>query len=116
MLTIRGSSSATSSDLIIVNQDGSDILVSVDIGEDVPGTGPLRGAGNIDAYVTRFPRASVNSIVINAGGGTDYIRIEDSAGRPVQKPSSGAPSFRHVLPANPNPAGKRRERLRNTRL
>lgn len=93
VLTIRGSSSATSSDLIILNQDGSDVLVSVDIGEDVAGTGPLAGAGNIDAYVTRFPRSSVNSIVINGGGGTDYIRIEDSAGRPVQINGEGGNDF-----------------------
>ncbi|CAN5488325.1 hypothetical protein BH09PLA1_BH09PLA1_02220 [soil metagenome] len=90
LLTIRGSDSATSSDLIILDQVGQNLRVTVDIGEDVPGTGPLPGAGNIDGYVSLFPASSINSIVINSGGGTDYIRIESSAGRPVQvNPEAG---------------------------
>ncbi len=82
-LTIRGGQTATSSDLLVVDVSGSDLFITVDVGEDVPGSGALPGAGNLPAYVTRVPISSVSRIVVNGGGGTDYIRIENNAGKPT---------------------------------
>ncbi|MBC8108518.1 MAG: hypothetical protein H7Z14_18175 [Anaerolineae bacterium] len=81
VLTVRGSSSATSSDLLVLDVSGSELVVTVDIGEDVPGSGALPGAGNLGGFVTRVPLSSINSIVVNGGGGNDFIRIERNGGK-----------------------------------
>jgi hypothetical protein len=82
-LTIRGGQSATSSDLIVIDVSGSDLVVTVDVGDDVAGSGALPGAGNLPAYVTRVPLSSITSIVMNGGGARDYLRIERTGGKPV---------------------------------
>lgn len=82
-LTIRGGQSATSSDVIIIDTSGSDLVITVDVGDDVAGSGALSGAGNLPAYVTRVPLASVTSINVNGNGARDYLRIERTGGKPV---------------------------------
>jgi hypothetical protein len=78
-LTIRGGdfheTGGISNDNIVVNVDGSELVVSVNVSNDVPGSRQLSGAGNLPAWVTRFPLAEVNSIVINADAGDDSITI-----------------------------------------
>ncbi len=81
LLTVRGGQSATSSDVIVIDADVNDFIITVDVGDDVAGSGALRGAGNLPAYVTRVPIASVGSITVQGRGGTDFIRIERNAGR-----------------------------------
>lgn len=79
-LTIRGgdfhnSGTATSNDVITINRDGVDLVVSVDVSNDIPGTRHLAGPGNLPAWTTRFPASAVNSIVVEAGNGNDTIRV-----------------------------------------
>src|SRR6185295_15355735 len=53
-------------------------LVSVDIGNDIGGTGPT------DAFESEWTDAQINSIVINAGDGNDDIEVRTlSANEPV---------------------------------
>lgn len=82
-LTVRGGQAATSSDVIVIDTSGGDLLVTVDVGDDVAGSGALPGAGNLPAYVTRVPLSSVDSIVINGGGARDYLRLERIGGKLV---------------------------------
>lgn len=83
VLTVRGGQSATSSDVIVLDVDGGDLVVTVDVGDDVAGSGALAGAGNLPAYVTRVPLSSITSIVVNGGGARDYLRVERIGGKPV---------------------------------
>ena len=88
-LTVRGgdfhnSGAATSNDEIIINRDGTDILVSVNVSNDIPGTRHLPGPGNLPAWTTRFPAADVDSIVVEGDDGDDTIRVYGlSSGTPV---------------------------------
>lgn len=83
VLTVRGHTSATSSDVLIIDTVGSDLLITTDLGEDAPGSGPLPGVGNLGGWITRVPMSSVNSIVVEGGGGTDFIRIERTGGKNI---------------------------------
>jgi len=76
LLTVRGGSGG-SADNITVTRDGGDIVVSVDIGNDVPGTGPT------DAFVTRYTTGQVQSISVLAGDGNDRVTIGADVGVPV---------------------------------
>jgi hypothetical protein len=67
-----------SNDVITVSRQGLGIRVSVDIGNDVPATGTLPGAGNLPAFATDFT-GTVRSIVIESGSGDDTININTSA-------------------------------------
>ena len=86
VLTIRGGE-GNSSDVIRLGnftfQGTEYIAVSVDVGDDVPGTRHLAGAGNLPQWLSSFPAGSVFNIVINGGAGQDFIRIEGNAGKPV---------------------------------
>ena len=86
VLTIRGGE-GNSSDVIRLGsftfQGTQYIAVSVDVGDDVPGTRHLAGTGNLPEWLSSFPAGSVSNIVINGGAGQDFIRIEDNAGKPV---------------------------------
>ncbi len=86
VLTIRGGE-GNSSDVITLGsftfQGTQYITVSVDVGDDVPGTRHLAGTGNLPEWLSSFPAGSVSSIVINGEAGQDFIRIEDNAGKPV---------------------------------
>lgn len=76
-LIVRGRSGNTNSaDDIRVTQSGSTITVSVNIGNDVAGSGHLPGAGNLSAYVATFNAASVNNINVYGGDGNDDILID----------------------------------------
>ncbi len=72
-----------SNDAIEVSRDGNDIVVSVDIGNDIAGTGPNGDASDIPAFVSRFPAAAISSIIIAASDGNDTISIEPQIGIPI---------------------------------
>jgi hypothetical protein len=92
LLTIRGGADNTlinnvnqgpSSDNITITRDGDNIVVSVDVGVDVPGTGTGRALNDQqDAFVSVFGAGQVRSISVLAGGGNDRIVI----GRDVNVP------------------------------
>jgi hypothetical protein len=76
-LLIRGGADA-SADLIDVFRAPFDqIEVSVDVGNDVPGTGPT------DAFLTTYPASLVKSIKIEAGGGADLINVNTNVNLPT---------------------------------
>jgi len=72
-LTIRGV--ANSDDRIIVSRFGSTLTVSVDIGNDVPGSGASSGADNLPAWVSEYSTLQVQRIVINTDSGNDGITL-----------------------------------------
>ncbi len=86
VLTVRGGS-GNSSDVITLSSVSvlglPFITVSIDVGNDVPGTRHLAGAGNLPAWQSTFLAGTISSVVIDGGGGQDFIRIESNAGRPV---------------------------------
>lgn len=59
-----------SDDDIHVSRDGDDLIVSVDVGNDVPGTGPT------DAFISRFPLSKVTQVTIESGDGDDEIVVD----------------------------------------
>jgi hypothetical protein len=77
-LTIRGATGSTNSaDVITVSFiNGDTIRVSVDIGNDTPGTGAFSGAADLPPFVTDFLAIGVTEININAGDGNDTINIQ----------------------------------------
>ena len=77
-LIIRGGQNGLSDDVISITRSGADLIVSTDIGNDTPGTGPNGDASDIPAYVTTFTVAQVNSIRIEAGDGDDSITLDGS--------------------------------------
>ncbi len=81
-LYIRGGEGA-SDDVITVFTSGGNVIVDVDVGADVPGSGSLRGPGNLPAWRGVFPESSVSSIRIDAGAGFDIIRIDNNSGEPT---------------------------------
>jgi hypothetical protein len=71
---VRGG--AGSADVITISSSGaSSITISVDPLNDVPGTGSLPGAGNLPAFVSTYSISDVNSIVVQAGDGSDTINV-----------------------------------------
>jgi hypothetical protein len=74
VLTVRGGLS-NSNDVINVSRQGNEIVVSVNIGNDIAGTGPNGDASDLPAFVSRFPAAGITSIVINGGDGNDSITV-----------------------------------------
>ena len=76
-LTLRGGAGNSNDDFSVVFVDNM-YQVTVDIGTDVAGTGPT------DAFVSLWTDAQVSSIVIEAGGGDDWIEIRTlTSGEPV---------------------------------
>jgi Ca2+-binding RTX toxin-like protein len=74
-LLVRGGDDNDSSDDVInVTRSGGEIAVSVDVGNDVPGTGPT------DAFVTHYAVGDVQSITVNANDGNDSITVEPGLG------------------------------------
>ncbi|HEY6564743.1 MAG TPA: hypothetical protein VIY86_09625, partial [Pirellulaceae bacterium] len=65
----------TSDDVITVSVDGSELVVSVNVSNDIPGTRHLSGPGNLPAWTTRFPLSTVDSIEVDALEGNDAIYI-----------------------------------------
>jgi hypothetical protein len=78
-LVVRGGA-GTSADNITVEMDGAQIVVSIDVGDDVPGTGAVPGAGDLPAFVSRFNSGEIDQIVIEAGGGNDVILLNSIEG------------------------------------
>src|SRR5262249_42731534 len=86
----------TSSDTVTVTTEGGNLVVSVDVGVPVPGTGP---AGPL---TTVLPLGSVSSITAQARAGDDTFYL---AGLPTGVPVSvdgGAGSNRLIGPDAPN--------------
>ena len=82
-LTVRGGADNTiinnvnqgaSSDNVTITRSGDSIVVSVDVGVDVPGTGSGFAANDQqDAFVSIFDAGKVRSINVLAGDGNDRI-------------------------------------------
>lgn len=69
-LLVRGMTGTNNSnDVINISRSGSELVVSVDVGADVAGTGPT---GPLES---RFNIASVSSITINGLDGNDTIKL-----------------------------------------
>jgi hypothetical protein len=77
-VNVRGGAGA-SADKIYISQDGADIVISVDLGDDVAGSWNLSNDGDYPAWTTRIASSEVSSIVVNAGDGNDSIYIYSSA-------------------------------------
>ncbi len=73
-LLIRGGVGG-SDDVITITASGGNLDVSVDIGNDVPGSGPNGDDSPIAAFVSQFPLASVSTITIQSGDGFDTINL-----------------------------------------
>ena len=68
-----------SNDVIGVWFDGLDFNVSVNISNDVPGTGGLPGVGDLGPFVTKYRPFLFNNVTINTGAGTDNLFVENCA-------------------------------------
>src|SRR5262249_13861560 len=68
-LRIRGGYLGTSDDRVTIGRDGNQIVVTVAIGNAVPGTGPA------STLVSRYAVADVHSIVARLGNGNDVVRL-----------------------------------------
>jgi hypothetical protein len=77
-LRIRGLDN--SDDVINVRNESGRLVVSVDLGNDVPGTGADPGPGNLPAWVSEFASADVDSILIEGGSGNDIIQVDSTTG------------------------------------
>jgi Ca2+-binding RTX toxin-like protein len=77
LLVRGGDDNNASADTIILNRAGDNLAVSVDIGNDVAGTGPT------DAFVSSFPVGEVRSIRVNAFDGDDRITLGSGVDLPV---------------------------------
>src|SRR5688572_5566621 len=76
-LTLRGGAGTSADDFSVLETAGG-YQISVNVGNDVAGTGPT------DAFVSTWTDAQVSSIVIDAGGGNDWIEIRTlGANEPV---------------------------------
>jgi hypothetical protein len=87
VLTVRGGDFATgmanSSDTITISRSGNTVTVSVDAGNDVPGTGALPGAGSLPAWVSQYDISQISSITVDAGDGDDAVNVSAQLGLPV---------------------------------
>ncbi|MCX7424007.1 MAG: calcium-binding protein, partial [Planctomycetia bacterium] len=75
-VVVRGGG-AGSSDDIVIRRDGSDLIFSVDLGTDIPSTGPT------DAFETRISMTDVFSILVQTDGGNDRVTLDLSGGEIV---------------------------------
>ena len=90
MLTIQGGNDDTeidnvnqgaSADNISVSRVGNELVVSVDVGVDVPGTGSGQTANDQQpAFVSRFNVADVDGIRVHGLGGNDTITFAGNLG------------------------------------
>ncbi len=85
-LLVRGGA-GTSADNIVVSRSGSNLVVSVDLGNDPAGVGPNGDNSPVGAFVSSFPLASVTSIAVQPGGGADTLTVDFSGGNPL--PAAG---------------------------
>ncbi len=75
-LVVQGGA-GTSADTVTITRDGNKIIVSVDVGTDVVGTGPT------DAFVSEFDVLQVSSITVQTGDGADTVTIGSDLGIPI---------------------------------
>jgi hypothetical protein len=75
VLTIRGGAGASADVINIGRIDANRFQVEVDIGNDVPGTGPFPGAGNLGAFIAEFNIADVSTILVQPGDGADALNV-----------------------------------------
>jgi hypothetical protein len=95
VVTVRGGS-GTNDDIISVTRSGNIVSVSVDPLVDVPGTGNLPGAGNLDAWVTEYDITTqpITSLTIDSAAGNDTIMIGSNVGVPINlTPGTGTDSL-----------------------
>jgi RTX calcium-binding nonapeptide repeat (4 copies) len=74
VLVRGGDDNNLSNDVINITRSGGEIAVSVDIGNDVAGTGPT------DAFISHYAVGDVQSITVNALDGNDSITVEPGPG------------------------------------
>src|SRR5262245_11849736 len=74
VLVRGGDDNDLSNDVINVTRSGGEIAVSVDVGNDVPATGPT------DAFVSHYAVGDVQSITVNALDGNDSVTVEPGTG------------------------------------
>ena len=74
LLVRGGDDSDVSNDVINISRSGGEIAVSVDVGNDVPATGPT------DAFISHYNVGDVQSITVNANDGGDSITVEPGLG------------------------------------
>lgn len=70
-------------DFVFASPTEQRLLVSVDVGNDIPGTGPFSGNQDLPAFISTFDLDQVDSIRILSGDGNDTIhilRIENGTG------------------------------------
>jgi Ca2+-binding RTX toxin-like protein len=77
LLVRGGDDNDISADVISITRSGGEVIVSVDVGNDIPGTGPT------DAFVSRYHEGEVQSITVNALDGNDGITVSDNLGIPL---------------------------------
>jgi hypothetical protein len=83
-LTIKGISPFTgfvfgaepSADTIQIQRNGTELLVSVDLGTDIRGIVRLPGSSPFEPYLSRFPLSSISNIVIQPGNGDDTVLLD----------------------------------------
>jgi hypothetical protein len=73
-VTVRGGN-GTSADNIDISVDGGDVVIAVDVGNDIDGTGTTPGTATLNSFITRYPAADVDSIVVDSGSGADVINL-----------------------------------------
>lgn len=78
-LLIRGGP-GTSADSISLSRNGNDLVVSVDLGVDTPGSHAAGDNSNAPAWVSRFRFADVVTITIDAGSGNDTVTLDTTGG------------------------------------
>jgi hypothetical protein len=81
-LTVRGGATF-SADAISITRAGNTVTVSVDVGNDIPGTGALPGSGDLPAFVSYYDISEISSISISSGDLDDSITIDPSIGVPM---------------------------------
>ena len=91
-LIVRGGDAAfgpnASSDVISIWWDGLDVNVSVNVSNDIPGTGHLPGAGDLGPFVTKYRPFLFQGVSINSLAGDDLIFVE-SVRHPTTVEGSG---------------------------
>ena len=74
LLVRGGDDNDSSNDVINITREGGEIAVSVDVGNDVPATGPT------DAFVSHYAVGDVQSIMVNANDGNDSVTVQPGLG------------------------------------
>ncbi len=70
-------------DNVEITRVGSQIRVSVDIGDDIGGTGANGDSLGNPAFVSFFDASAVSSILVQLGGGNDSILVAPQIGVPI---------------------------------